>query len=92
MADIQEICFDSNLQLFVCRVYGSGVHPNAAAIKRHLRRKGHFCKGGVLKEAAKTSVNLPLKSRDALRDAHLPAEEQTILPIQHLTIHVGWNC
>jgi len=91
MADIQGICFDPNLQLLVCSVHGAGVHPNTEAIKRHLRGKGHFCKGGVLKEAVSALVKLPLKSRDALRDTHPPAEEQPIRPIPHLTIHAGWN-
>ena len=92
MSGIQGIYYDSNLQLLVCGVHGAGVHPNAGAIKRHLRGKGHFCKGGVPKKAVRTLIGLPLKSRDALRNAHPPAEEQPILPIPHLTIHAGWNC
>ena len=92
MADIQGICFNSNLQVLVCKVHGAGIHPDADAITRHLRGKGHFCKGGILKEAVKALVGLPLKLRHALRDAHPKVEEQPILPIPHLTVHAGWNC
>ena len=92
MADIEGIAFEPRFGLLVCKVHGTGVHPDAGAIKRHLRGKRHFCKGPKLREAVAALLELPLRSRQALHDAQPPVAIQPIPAIAHLKISPGWSC
>lgn len=92
MADIQGLFFEPRFGLLVCKVHRQGVHAEEDSIRRHLRGKGHYCKGRVLRDAVLTLRQLPLKSRQSLRDAHPLIDSQPIAPIPYLTISSGWSC
>lgn len=92
MADVQGIYFQPNPGVLICRVHGTGVHPEQEAIKRHLRGEGHHCKGRLLKESVSALVQLPLLSRLALLDSHPSTSSQPVNAVPHLAVRRGWSC
>lgn len=92
MSDIEGLYFVESLGLLVCKVHGTGIHPDVEAIRRHLRGKDHFCEGKTLKEAVNTLGKLSLSSRAELLDKHPVVATQPIPAIPHLTVHDGWCC
>lgn len=92
MADIEGLYYADPPGLLVCKIHSTGIHPDEEAIKRHLRGKGHFCKGRALREAVATLSQLYLRSRQELLDQHPPILAQPIRAIPHLKIQNGWCC
>lgn len=92
MADVEGIVFKPALGVLICKVHGSGVHPDASAITRHLRSTGHYLKNKRLTGAVATLAYLPLRSREVLREVHPPVHVQPIRPVPHLTVWPGWSC
>ena len=92
MANIEGICFEPSLRLLVCTVHGTGIHPDAAAIKRHLRGERHYCKREALDAAVSALTRLPLQSRQDLLDAHPPLAAQPVPAVPYLAIKLGWSC
>lgn len=92
MADVEGIVLEPALGVLICKVHGSGVHPDASAVTRHLRSTGHHLKNKRLTEAVAALACLPLRSREALREAHPPVHAQPMRPVPYLTVWPGWSC
>ena len=92
MADIQGLVYESRFGLVVCKIHGTAIHPEAKSLQRHLRGQNHHCKGPVLKRAVDAILQLPLKSKEELRDACPAICEQPVQKVANLAVLQGWNC
>ena len=73
MANFQGVLFEPRYGMAVCTVHGTAIHPEEDALKKHLRGRGHFCKGRALKEAVGAILGLELRPLDELLADPQPA-------------------
>jgi hypothetical protein len=77
MTDVDGIFLQADLGVLICKVHGTGIHPNASAIARHFRLGDHCIKGRPLKEAVLALSHLPLRSVSDVK-AHPPVDRQPV--------------
>jgi hypothetical protein len=91
MTDVDGIFLQADLGVLICKVHGTGIHPNASAIARHFRLGDHCIKGRPLKEAVLALSHLPLRSVSDVK-AHPPVDRQPVQAVPYVKIVQGWSC
>jgi hypothetical protein len=87
-----EFYFDPSWRVIVCRKCKTCVKPESASINRHLRRKQHGLKGGVIKQQVSLLIGLNTRSEAELKNVHPEPTSQPVQAIPHLQILDGFRC
>jgi hypothetical protein len=92
MGDVSGICYNADLKVLICQVYGAAVRPGAGSITRHLRSSGHAIKGKLKINAVAALASLPLRSVEEVKRSCPPVHLQPVSPVPYVKVSGGWSC